>query len=60
MIVIIFFFYLGFFSQTFTIRRTAVEGGGYLFNSSLRRPPASQILRNKPGDYYKELTSARS
>ena len=30
-----FFFYLGFLSQTFMIQRTAGEGGGYLFNSSL-------------------------
>ena len=26
-----FFFYLGFFPQTFTIHRTAGEGGGYRF-----------------------------
>ena len=31
-----FFFYLGFLSRTFTIHGTAGEGGGYLFNSSLR------------------------
>ena len=30
-----FFFYLGFFSRTFTIHGTAGEGEGYLFNSSL-------------------------
>ena len=29
-----FFYHLDFLSQTFTIHRTAVEGGGYLFNSS--------------------------
>ena len=40
-----FFFYLGFLSQTFTIQKTAGEGGGYLFNSSLPLTPASQTLR---------------
>ena len=39
------FFYLGFISRTFTIHRTAGEGGGYLLNSSLPLPPASQTLR---------------
>ena len=34
-----FFFYLGFFSRTFTIHRTEGEGGGYLFNSSLLLQP---------------------
>ena len=42
----IFFFYLGFLSRTFTIHGTAGEGGGYLFNSSLPLPPASQALRH--------------
>ena len=55
-----FLFYLGFLSRTFTIHRTAVEGGGYLFNSSLPLPPASQTLRHQPGDYCRELTSAHS
>ena len=41
-----FFFYLGFLSRTFTIHRTAGEGGGYLFNSSLPLPPASRTLRH--------------
>ena len=41
-----FFFYLDFLSRTFTIHRTAGEGGGYLFNSSLPLPPASQTLRH--------------
>ena len=41
-----FFFYLGFFSQTFTNHRTAGEGGGHFFNSSLPLPPASQTLRH--------------
>ena len=41
-----FFFYLGFLSRTFTIHRTVGERGGYLFNSSLPVPPASQTLRH--------------
>ena len=41
-----FFVYLGFLSGTFTIHGTAGEGGGYLFNSSLPLPPASQTLRH--------------
>ena len=44
--IYIFFFYLGFLSRTFTIHGTAGEGGGYLFNSSLPLPPASQTLRH--------------
>ena len=43
---IVFFFLSGFLSRTFTIHRTAGEGGGYLFNSSLPLPPASQTLRH--------------
>ena len=45
-LTVTFFFYLGFLSQTFTIQRKAGEGGGYLFNSSLPLPPASQTLRH--------------
>ena len=56
----LFFFYLGFFSQTFTNHRTAGEGGEHFFNSSLPLPPSSQTLRNQPGDYCRELTSAHS
>ena len=41
-----FFFYLCFLLRTFTIHETAGEGGGYLFNSSLPLPPASQTLRH--------------
>ena len=41
---IFFFFYLGFLSRTFTIHKTAGEGGGYLFNSSLPLPPAYRLL----------------
>ena len=41
-----FFFYLGFLSRTFTNHRTAREGGGHFFNSSLPLPPASQTLRH--------------
>ena len=35
------FFYLGFLSRTFTNHRTAGEGGGHFFNSSLLLSPAS-------------------
>ena len=34
------FFYLCFLSQRFTNHRTAREGGGHFFNSSLPLPPA--------------------
>ena len=44
--VLSFFFYVGFLSQTFTINRTAGEGGGYLFNSSRISRPTSQTLRH--------------
>ena len=40
------FFYQGSLSRTFTIHRTAGEGGGYLFNSSLPLPPISDTLRH--------------
>ena len=57
------FFYLTnrisfFFQITFTNHRTAGEGGGHNFNSSLRLPSASQSLRHQPGDYCRKLTSA--
>ena len=39
-----FFFYLGFLLWTFVNHRTAGEGGGHLFNSSLPVPPASDTL----------------
>ena len=55
-----FFFYLGFLSKTFTIHRTAGEGGGYPFNSSLPLPPSSQTLRHQPGDYCREIISTHS
>ena len=41
-----FFLSLGFLSQPFTNRRTAAEGGGHFFNSSIPLPPASQTLRH--------------
>ena len=50
--------YLDFLSRTFTIHGTASEGGGYLFNSPLPHPPASQTLGHYPGDYGRVLTSA--
>ena len=55
-----FFFYMGFFLRTFTNHRTAEEGGGHFFNSSLPLLPASQAFRHQPGDYCRELTSAHS
>ena len=42
--VYIFFFYLGFLSRTFTNHRTAGEGGGHFFNSSLPLPPVHRHL----------------
>ena len=41
-----FFFYLGFLSRTFTNHRTAGEGRGHFFNSSLPLSPALQTLRH--------------
>ena len=38
-----FFFYLGFLSRIFTIRRTAGERGGYFFKSSLPLSPGPHI-----------------
>ena len=49
---------MGYLSQPFTNHRTAGEGGGHFFISSLPLPPASQTLRHYPGDYCRELTSA--
>ena len=40
------FFLSGFSFTKFTNHRTAEEGGGYFFNSSLPLPPASQTLRH--------------
>ena len=54
------FFYLGLLSRTFTIHRTAGEGGSYFFKSSLPLPPAPQTLRHEPNDYCREPTSAHS
>ena len=42
-----FFFYLGFLSRKFTIRKTAGEGRGYLLTSPTTLP-ASQTIR-QPG-----------
>ena len=44
--LLFFLFYLGFLSRTFTNHRTAGEGGGHFFNSSLPLPPALQTLRH--------------
>ena len=57
---ICYFFLSGFSFKTFTIHKTAVEGGGYIYNSSLPLPLASQTPTHKPGDYYRELNSAHS
>ena len=43
--IIFFFYYLGFLSRTFKIHRTAGDGEGYLCNSALTLPSASQALR---------------
>ena len=43
---LIFLVYLGFLSQLFANHRTAGEGGGHFFNSSLPPPPVSQTLRH--------------
>ena len=40
---LLFLFCFVFFSTKFMIHRTAREGGGYLFNSSLPFPPASHL-----------------
>ena len=55
-----FFSYLGSLSQTFTVHRTAREGGGYFLKSSILLPTTSQTLRHEPGDYSRKLTSAHS
>ena len=45
-VVVVFFFYLGFLSRTLKNDRTAGEGGGHFFKSSLPLSPASQTLRH--------------
>ena len=54
------FFDLVLLSRTLTIRRTAGEREGYLFDSSLQLPSASQTLRHYPGFYCRKLTSAHT
>ena len=54
------FFYLDFFSQIFTIHRTAGEGGSNLFTTFLPLPPTSQTLRHQLGYCCIKLTSAYS
>ena len=56
----LFFFYLGFFSQTFTNHRTAGEGGGHFFNFPVPLPPASWTLRHWVGYYCRKIISGRS
>ena len=48
-----------FLSGTFMNHRSAGEGAGYFFNSSLLRP-ASRTLRHQTGDYCRKLTSVHS
>ena len=45
-IIFLYIFNLGFLLRTFTNHRTAGEGGGHFFNSSLPLPPASETLRH--------------
>ena len=54
------FFLSGFSFTNIHYHRTAGERGGYLFNSSLPLPLASQALRHQPGDYCRQRTSAHS
>ena len=53
-------FYLGFLSRTYTIYRTAGEGGASFYNSCLPLQPASQTLRHQPSNYFRGLTSTHS
>ena len=55
-----FFFLSGFFSQIFSIHRTAGEGGDYLLIFFLPLPLASQTLRHQLGYWCRELTCAHS
>ena len=55
-----FFFLSGFSFMNIHDSQDSRGRGGYLFNSSLPLPPASQTLRHQPGDYCRELTSAYS
>ena len=57
---VIFFYHSGFCFTNIHDSRAAGEGGGYLCNSSLPLPPASQTLRHQLGAYCRELTSAHS
>ena len=57
MLVFFFFFYLGFFSRTFTNYRTAEQGEDF-FNSSLPLSPVSKTIGHLPDDYCRELTTA--
>ena len=56
----ILFFLSGFSFKYIHDSQDSRGRGGYLDNSSLPLPPASQTLRNKPGNYCRELTSAHS
>ena len=53
-------FYLGFVSRTFTIHRTAGEGGCYVFYYSVPLLLALYALKHKPGNCSRELASPHS
>ena len=58
--LLIFFFHMGLLSRTFTIHRTAGEGEGYLFNSTLPLLLVSQTLRHQSRDYCRKPISTHS
>ena len=51
------FFLSGFSFTNIHYLQDSRGRGGYLFNSSLSLPPASQTVRHQAGDFYRELTS---
>ena len=55
LLLIYIFFYLGLLSQTISNYKTAREGGGHFFNSSLPLPPALQT-----SDISRAITSESS
>ena len=55
LLLIYIFFYLGLLSETISNYKTAREGGGHFFNSSLPLPPASQT-----SDISRAITSESS
>ena len=53
----IFLFYLGFLLRTFTNHRTAGEGGGHFFISSLPLPPKALLKRYRYLDISQAITA---